>query len=336
MYSVKDSVLALLAEADTRISDFEGAARSYSATSCRVVRDDDLQIGKAHYRLQDVLQPPISFSVKILGVGEYLRSPLDHIVSSLVANSDILPAAKNPAFPICVNEKEWKDAAGKIKGLKPRDEIAVRALQPFEQHNGGDPEGHPLALLQSLNNLTKHSIVLFTQVAVAQSNRHRIQSGYRISWSELFNAPFENGAEVGVLVPGKTTPEDRAVFHQMSSRGKGSTTTFGTGFGVFVSTGDEEDDREEFVPGQVASKATSERLNAGLERIKRGDGPWEQAAWDDFFANVEFELKLAQTILFGPGTKRLENLPVLETIRGIRRYLHNNVFQKGGLIERLV
>ncbi len=315
MYGAKDSIVQLLADARDNLKNLESAMRSHAATSYRLVRDDDIEAGKAFYRLTDVVPPPIGVATKILGVSEYFRAPLEHLIVNLVAHSAITPKSTRTSFPICVEEKEWNEWA-RIKGLEPTHMDALRAMQPFEQHFGSNPEQHPLALLQAMSNVSKHSLVLYVHVVSAQGTRHSVENRRPIHWQKFFQAPFENGAVLAELVPSRI-PEVVGI----SYTGPGGTGSMG-----LMRT----------MPGDDRRAAEIE-----FRRIAdNGSGPWERVDWDDFFRDLQFEVKVSQTVMFGPGTekwgKRLEGLPVAETLHGIRRYLDNYVFQKGGLIESLV
>jgi hypothetical protein len=94
----------------------------------------------------------------VIGEALYnLRSALDHVVWPLRAR----------AFPIYIEAAEfWKEAAngrphhssGYAKIIKVGDEKArelIVGLQPFNRV-GGDPETHPLWLLNQLRNIDEH------------------------------------------------------------------------------------------------------------------------------------------------------------------------------------
>jgi hypothetical protein len=105
---------------------------------------------------------PTRFALIIGDFLQNLRSCLDYLVWELV-----LAAKNNPThnmFPICTTPEAFNAqvARHRLDGV-PVDAIAeIEALQPY--HDGQDPKGNVLTLLDNFCNINKHRRVLTTVI----------------------------------------------------------------------------------------------------------------------------------------------------------------------------
>ena len=103
--------------------------------------------------------PRIDPRISVL-VGEivyHLRSSLDHLMWGLVTKKHAAPDWK-PQFPICYKASDFEATRNGIaKGITSKARALIEAVQPYHRT---PPESHPLAILQTLNNTDKHSLLL--------------------------------------------------------------------------------------------------------------------------------------------------------------------------------
>ena len=83
-----------------------------------------------------------------------LRSTLDYLVWQLVLVGGRKPGRKT-SFPIVKREKDWAvQGEAALRGVPEEWAQLIEAMQPF--HRLERPDLHPLAILEHVNNLTKH------------------------------------------------------------------------------------------------------------------------------------------------------------------------------------
>jgi hypothetical protein len=83
-----------------------------------------------------------------------LRSTLDYLVWQLVLSNGQKPGRRN-AFPIVKREDDWPVQGGvALRGVPEEWAGLIEAMQPFQRYER--PELHPLAILEHVNNLSKH------------------------------------------------------------------------------------------------------------------------------------------------------------------------------------
>jgi hypothetical protein len=136
-----------------------------------------------------------------------LRSALDHVVWQLVRASPNLNKPKfRPAFPIVSNGRMtkagWQSAAdvyeSKTSALKqvisPAAATIIHGLQPF--HRSADYEQDPLWLLDELNNIDKHRLLLMTVFGVSFYMMQITGLDAPIDARFILNVPFKHGAEI--------------------------------------------------------------------------------------------------------------------------------------------
>jgi len=109
--------------------------------------------------------PPLRFGVMAGNIVYQLRSILDHLVCQLVVANGQEPTSVNQ-FPVYTpDRKVIKNAAhfdqvtrdGVLLGVREEHRAAIELFQPYHRQ---DWATHPLAVLQRLNNIDKHNLLL--------------------------------------------------------------------------------------------------------------------------------------------------------------------------------
>jgi hypothetical protein len=150
-------IVLKIERAKQHIADLEGRIESFrKSDSYRIVRDQHAQTDVFRFKIRE----QISAMVAVI-IGEaihHLRSALDHLIYQLVdANGNLVGDGGRLYFP-CFETAPKKEAefSGKIKGVAPRAEHMIRALQPYVS---GDKT---LAFLCKLDNINKHRLLFVT------------------------------------------------------------------------------------------------------------------------------------------------------------------------------
>jgi hypothetical protein len=122
--------------------------------------DVDGETGEQVCRIHIERMPPPEWSVVVGEVVHGLRTALDHAVYALSAPSSGGKPPGGTEFPIFKDEPNFRNTKRpgglwKIRGLGEAAEKVVVSVQPFN-HAGGEPERHPLWVLQQLSNADKH------------------------------------------------------------------------------------------------------------------------------------------------------------------------------------
>ena len=88
-----------------------------------------------------------------------LRATLDYSVWQLVLANGGRPG-RHTGFPCVVESAKWGSAAAvALRGVEQRWVDEIEKLQPCSPSYSGEPNGHPLALLDKANNLCKHRLL---------------------------------------------------------------------------------------------------------------------------------------------------------------------------------
>jgi hypothetical protein len=83
-----------------------------------------------------------------------VRSTLDYLVWQLVFTGGRKPG-RQTAFPIVKRAKDWPVQGGAaLRGVPQEWAELIEAMQPFQREDR--PDLHPLAILEHVNNLSKH------------------------------------------------------------------------------------------------------------------------------------------------------------------------------------
>jgi hypothetical protein len=107
------------------------------------------------FRWHVAAQPPLEELALIFGdILSNLRSALDYLVWQLVLTGGRKPG-RQTAFPVVKREKDWAVQGGAaLKGVPEEWAQVIESMQPFQRLER--PDLHPLAILEHVNNLSKH------------------------------------------------------------------------------------------------------------------------------------------------------------------------------------
>ncbi|HCK83672.1 MAG TPA: hypothetical protein DHW63_03890 [Hyphomonadaceae bacterium] len=119
--------------------------------------------------------PPARFGVIAGEVIHHLRSSLDHIVWQLAVKKIGAPSPRLQ-FPIFTKQDGYNDALkrGALRGIGPAALAVLENLQPFKQPTPADTI---LAVVQELNNIDKHRLLVVLSTAAQIGNTIRIADG---------------------------------------------------------------------------------------------------------------------------------------------------------------
>ena len=124
--------------------------------------------------------PPADLSLLVGEALYQLRSSLDHLVHQLViANGGqaLLTDSRKHQFPVFETAQGYDARAGRmVAGVTQEAEARIRGTQPFKWP--GQPQSHPLWLLQDLNNIDKHRFVPGEYVSVTEHDH--VQRTFKI------------------------------------------------------------------------------------------------------------------------------------------------------------
>jgi hypothetical protein len=126
------------------------------------------------WRVQE--EPPLEELALIFGdILGNLRATLDYLIWQLVLANGTKPG-RQTGFPIVKRKKDWPVQGGAaLKGVPEEWAGLIEAMQPFQRFD--QPELHPLAILEHMNNINKHR---FLPVAVLTAE----EFGYLINIGE--------------------------------------------------------------------------------------------------------------------------------------------------------
>ncbi len=161
-YMTADERLALIKvkieRAREHISNLDRAVHTFfDNRPYRVSTKRDRGRGLVYY-LSDVQHTPTSFATITGDAIQNLRSSLDHLVQQLyLVGAKTAAASRKVSFPIGFDAHAYKSQLGQLKaeGVRP-DAIAV--LDSVEPYKGG--KGHSFWVLQELNNIDKHRLLV--------------------------------------------------------------------------------------------------------------------------------------------------------------------------------
>ena len=122
-----------------------------------VVADYDGHTDKCVLRAHVFDHPPQEWGIIIGDIAHNLRSALDQLIWQLALLQTSTPYVKT-AFPIFDAFTKYRDNGRRvIQDLTRRQATLVKWLQPYRR--GDEAEGHPLWLLQDVNNTDKHRVI---------------------------------------------------------------------------------------------------------------------------------------------------------------------------------
>ena len=170
-----------------------GAARTRSSSSSTRRR------GWHTFRWSVASEPPLEELALIFSdILGNLRSTLDYLVWQLVLLGGRKPG-RQTAFPVVKREKDWAVQGGAaLRGVPEEWAALIEAMQPFQRFDR--PELHPLAILEHVNNLTKHrflpAAVLTADAFGYLINVADVAEGETFESRDFVDRPIVDGAEL--------------------------------------------------------------------------------------------------------------------------------------------
>ena len=127
-----------------------------------------------------------------------LRSTLDYLVWQLVLLGGRKPG-RQTAFPVVKREKDWRVQGGAaLQGVPEEWAALIEAMQPFQRFDR--PDLHPLAILEHVNNLTKHrflpAAVLTADAFGYLINVADVAAGETFESHDFLDRPIVDGGEL--------------------------------------------------------------------------------------------------------------------------------------------
>ena len=186
-----ESVQLKLVRAKEHLEAILKVLDEYEYGDCEIIPEEDpeTKLGVLRVRLPD---PPPELKPIISDFFFNVRSALDYLIAQLVIANGGTPDRSN-SFPIAGDSVEFADAIrrGRLKGVSPKAQAVVEALQPYP---GRD---EILATLNHLHNPDKHRDFALT-TAVAHDT-HVEWSGAGGAFLEMFfgDEELRNGAAFG-------------------------------------------------------------------------------------------------------------------------------------------
>jgi hypothetical protein len=192
-------VRAKLRRADEHRQAYDELFEHFLATQpYSILFEFDPETGWHIFRWLVTSEPPLEdLSLIFSDIVGNLRSTLDYLVWQLVFLGGRKPGRQS-AFPVVEREKDWPvQGGGALKGVPEQWAALIEAMQPFHRP---DPDLHPLAILEHVNNLTKHRF-LPAAVLTAESfgyliNVAGIPEAERFESRDYLDRPVVNGGEV--------------------------------------------------------------------------------------------------------------------------------------------
>lgn len=193
-------VRAKLRRADELRAEFDELFEGFLARHpYSILFEYDPESGWHVFRWLVTAEPPLEdLSLILSDILGNLRSTLDYLVWQLVLVGGWKPG-RQTGFPVVKRAKDWPvQGAAALKGVSEEWASLIEAMQPFQRHDR--PDHHPLAILEHVNNLTKHRFLPAT-VLTAESfgyliNVAGIPDGEQFESQDHLDQPVENGGEV--------------------------------------------------------------------------------------------------------------------------------------------
>ena len=209
--SVLDTLLVKVDRAYKHIIDLNAETLRFLAEGGpyeTFFKDDPKTLQRTYY-LRVLKETPIQLSALIGDIAQNLRSALDHLAWHLVQASPVFPKAegRDIYFPLYETATKYNDKKmGKIRGMADAAISAIDDIEPYYRITE-DPasrigNGAPLYLLDRINNLDKHRLLIPIWGSMVS---HTIPRSKRAELSEEFLAAYADGElflAAGPLTPG--------------------------------------------------------------------------------------------------------------------------------------
>ncbi len=159
----------------------------------------DPESGWHTFRWRVAAEPPLEDLALIFSdILGNLRSTLDYLVWQLVLLGGQKPGRQS-AFPVVKREKDWAVQGGvALRGVPEEWAMLIEEMQPFQRFDR--PELHPLAILEHVNNLTKHrflpAAVLTADAFSYLINVADVGEGETFESRDFVDSPIVDGAEL--------------------------------------------------------------------------------------------------------------------------------------------
>jgi hypothetical protein len=214
--------------ADKHIDDLKTAVRSFfDSTPYKISHKRDPDTRRLIYYIESAQPVPDIIALIVGDALHCLRDALDHLAQQLylVGTGDTKGYRDGTSFLISKKAKDFKSTLpGKVQGMR-RDAVdAIRALEPYDEGEGGKGKGADLYTLHRLNNIDKHRLILTvgsafgsmdigplmaTQMAKAFGKAPSVPSLFLKPADNLF--PLEHGKELFIDAP-DAEPNDKVTF----------------------------------------------------------------------------------------------------------------------------
>jgi hypothetical protein len=159
-------VLAKLRRADEHRQAYDDLFEEYAASEpYGILSEYDPETGW-HTLLWNVSrEPPLEDLALVFGdMISNLRATLDYLVWQLVLAAGKRPGRRT-SFPVVRREKDWEvQSRSALSGVEPEWVEEIESRQPY--HRPERPHLHPLAILEHVNNLTKHRFLPSAMLSV--------------------------------------------------------------------------------------------------------------------------------------------------------------------------
>jgi hypothetical protein len=159
------------------------------------IQSDGKPAHTVHFCWQVKEAPPVDLTLILGDLLTNLRATLDYLVWQLVLAAGGVPTDRN-AFPCVRDAKNWHSAReDRLAGVDPRWAGEIEKLQPY--HRPQQPERHPLAVLDTINNINKHRALPPT-VMTLPAWRIGLEGdlgGRTMSFDQWLDRPIEDGVE---------------------------------------------------------------------------------------------------------------------------------------------
>jgi hypothetical protein len=193
-------VRAKLRRAEEHCQAYDELFANYLETDpYAILFEYDLETGWHTFRWSVESEPPLEELALIFSdiVGN-LRSTLDYLVWQLVLLGGRKPG-RQTAFPIVKREKDWRVQGGSaLTGVSEEWAQLIEEMQPFQRFDR--PDLHPLAILEHVNNITKHrflpAAVLTADAFGYLINVANVPSGETFESRDFLDRPIADGAEL--------------------------------------------------------------------------------------------------------------------------------------------